>query len=170
MNNEKSLLIIDQLLNSKEPLKADKLADSLKLSRRTVFNYMKSVKNGFSSYKIKNLFTKVNNIAINDDYAVVHVTETGEAETLKPVEGIDGNEGAMNPDIPKIYNEYMDEGRVVAQMNQYLDTLQPLFGNTIWVYYLEAPSKGNMDGKAVLDRFQEDVNKFMTEKGAEGWK
>ena len=38
------------------------------------------------------------------------------------IEGIDGNEGAMNPDIPKIYNEYMDEGRVVAQMNQYLDT------------------------------------------------
>ena len=86
------------------------------------------------------------------------------------IEGIDGNEGAMNPDIPKIYNEYMEEGRVVAQMNQYLDTLQPLFGNTIWVYYLEAPSKGNMDGKAVLDRFQEDVDKFMTEKGAEGWK
>ena len=86
------------------------------------------------------------------------------------IEGIDGNEGAMNPDIPKIYNEYMEDGRVVAQMNQYLDTLQPLFGNTIWVYYLEAPSKGNMDGKAVLDRFQEDVDKFMTEKGAEGWK
>ena len=49
------------------------------------------------------------------------------------------------------------------------DKLQPLFGNTIWVYYLEAPSKGDMDGKAILDRFQEDVDKFMTEKGAEGW-
>ena len=86
------------------------------------------------------------------------------------IEGIDGNESAMNPDIPKIYNEYMKDGRVVAQMNQYIDTLQPLFGNTIWVYYLEAPSKGNMDGKDILDRFQKDVDKFMTEKGAEGWK
>ena len=86
------------------------------------------------------------------------------------IEGVDGNEEAMNPDIPKIYNEYMESGRVVAQMNQYIDTLQPLFGNTLWVYFLEAPSKGNMDGKAVLDRFQQDVNKFMTEKGAEGWK
>ena len=86
------------------------------------------------------------------------------------IEGIDGNESAMNPDIPKIYNEYMEDGRVVAQMNQYIDTLQPLFGNTIWVYYLEAPSKGNMDGKDILDRFQKDVDKFMTEKGAEGWK
>ena len=43
----------------------------------------------------------------------------------------------MNPDIPKIYNEYMKDGRVVAQMNQYIDTLQPLFGNTIWVTTLK---------------------------------
>ena len=75
----------------------------------------------------------------------------------------------MNPDIPKIYNEYMSEGRVVAQMNQYIDTLQPLFGNTLWVYFLEAPSKGHMDGAAVMERFQGDVDKFMKEKGAEGW-
>ena len=54
-------------------------------------------------------------------------------------------------------------------MNQYIDTLQPLFGNTLWVYFLEAPSKGNMDGAAVMERFQEDVDKFMKEKGAEGW-
>lgn len=86
------------------------------------------------------------------------------------IQGIDGNESAMNPDIPNIYSEYMESGRVVAQMNQYIDTLQPLFGNTLWVYFLEAPSKGNMDGAAVLDRFQKDVDKFMTEKGAEGWK
>ena len=85
------------------------------------------------------------------------------------IEGIDGNEEGMNPDIPAIYNEYMESGRVVAQMNQYIDTLQPLFGNTLWVYFLEAPSKGNMDGKAVLDRFQKDVDEFMTEKGTEGW-
>ncbi len=50
-------------------------------------------------------------------------------------------------------------------MNQYIDTLQPLFGNTLWVYFLEAPSKGNMDGAAVMERFQEDVDKFMKEKG-----
>lgn len=85
------------------------------------------------------------------------------------IEGINGNQAAMNPDIPKIYNEYMSQGRVVAQMNQYIDTLQPLFGNTLWVYFLEAPSKGNMDGAAVMERFQEDVDKFMKEKGAEGW-
>ena len=85
------------------------------------------------------------------------------------IEGVDGNQDAMNPDVLTTYNEYMDNGRVVAQMNQYIDTLQPLFGNTLWVYFLEAPSKGNMDGKAVLDRFQKDVDEFMTEKGVEGW-
>ncbi len=84
-------------------------------------------------------------------------------------EGINGNEEQMNPAIPEIYNQYVSEGKVVAQMNQYIDTLQPLFGNTLWVYFLDAPAKGEMDGAAVMDRFQEDVDKFMIEKKAEGW-
>lgn len=84
-------------------------------------------------------------------------------------EGVDGNQTAMNPVIGQIYQDYFDKGKVVAQMNQYIDTLQPLFGNTLWVYFLEAPSKGNMDGAAVMDRFQQDVDKFMTEKKADGW-
>lgn len=84
-------------------------------------------------------------------------------------EGVNGNKEAMNPAIMQIYNDYFDKGKVVAQMNQYLDTLQPLFGNTLWVYFLEAPSKGNMDGKAVMERFQKDVDKFMKEKQAPGW-
>ncbi len=86
------------------------------------------------------------------------------------IEGIDGNEGAHESDIPKIYNEYMDEGREVAQMNQYLDTLQHCleiqFGFTIWKLHL----KEIWMEKLFLDRFQEDVDKFMTEKRAEGWK
>lgn len=85
------------------------------------------------------------------------------------IKGIDGNEKKLNTAIPEIYKEYFDKGKVVAQMNQYIDKLQPLFGNTLWVYFLEAPSKGNMDGKAVMDRFQADVDYFMKEKKAEGW-
>lgn len=85
------------------------------------------------------------------------------------IDGIDGNVESLNPAIPQIYKDYFDKGKVVAQMNQYIDTLQPLFGNTLWVYFLEAPAKGNMDGKAVMNRFQKDVDKFMTEKKAEGW-
>lgn len=85
------------------------------------------------------------------------------------IEGIDGNEEKLNPAIPQIYKDYFDKGKVVAQMNQYIDTLQPLFGNTLWVYFLEAPAKGNMDGNAVMNRFQEDVDNFMKEKKADGW-
>lgn len=53
--------------------------------------YMKSVKNGFSSYNNRSVTTKILNIAVNDDYAVVHVCENGEAETLKPCAQVEGN-------------------------------------------------------------------------------
>ena len=54
-------------------------------------------------------------------------------------------------------------------MNEHWNAIQPLFATKLWVYYLEAPSKGNMDGKAILERFQEDVAQYMTEKKSEGW-
>lgn len=43
--------------------------------------YMKSMKSGFTSYENRKVTTKINSISVNDNYAVVHVTENGEAET-----------------------------------------------------------------------------------------
>ncbi|MGN0014071.1 MAG: nuclear transport factor 2 family protein, partial [Candidatus Gastranaerophilaceae bacterium] len=53
--------------------------------------YMKSVKNGFESYNARSVTTKILSIAVNDDFAVVHVCESGEAETTKPAAQIEGN-------------------------------------------------------------------------------
>jgi len=52
--------------------------------------YMKSLKSGFDTYSNRTVTTKINSISVNDDYAIVHVTENGEAETLKPTANIEG--------------------------------------------------------------------------------
>lgn len=80
---------------------------------------------------------------------------------------VDG--GKMNEDVLKLYNDYTKQDKLVGEMNIFLNDIQPLYNSTLWVYYLEAPSKGEMDGNGLLDRFQEDVNKFMKEKQAPGF-
>ena len=104
--------------------------------------YMKSVKNGFSSYTIKNLFTKVNNIAINDDYAVVHVTETGEAETLKPVDGIEGN-GLIISSADVYYHLKKENGKwKIASANIIDETCSILYGAAKSIYFsINVPSQ-----------------------------
>ncbi|MFV0466148.1 MAG: ABC transporter substrate-binding protein [Lachnospiraceae bacterium] len=82
-------------------------------------------------------------------------------------EGVDG--GEINEEVLDLYNEYQDTGKLIGEMNAYLNDLQPLFSSSLWVYYLEAPSKGNMDAEALLERFQEDINKYMKEKQAPGF-
>lgn len=104
--------------------------------------YLKSVKNGFSSYTIKNLFTKINNIAINDDYAIVHVTETGEAETLKPIDGIDGN-GLIISSADVYYHLKKQNGKwKIASANIIDETCSILYGTAKSIYFsLNVPSQ-----------------------------
>lgn len=85
------------------------------------------------------------------------------------LEGVNGNQQQFSSSVNEIYEDYVGSGRTVTEMNEHWGTIQPLFATKLWVYYLEAPSKGNMDGKAILERFQEDVAQYMTEKKAEGW-
>lgn len=44
--------------------------------------FLKSMKTGFSLYENKKMNTKINSISVNDNYAVVHVSENGEADTI----------------------------------------------------------------------------------------
>lgn len=107
-----------------------------------VETYFKSVKNGFSSYKVKNLFTKVNNIAINDDYAVVHVTETGEAETLKPVDGIAGNGLIISTADIYYYLKRKGGKWKIASANIMDETCSILYGTAKSVYFsINVPSQ-----------------------------
>jgi len=83
------------------------------------------------------------------------------------LEGVDGGEvPAYRQDL---YDEYVVSGRMVSEMNRPLTPLGSLYGSTLWIYYQEAPGNENMDGYAVLERFQADVDKFMQEQQAPGW-
>lgn len=145
---QKEILNIFKKLDSyteKQDLKKLKLLyseDYVNNDGYDIDTYMKSVKNGFSSYKIKNLFTKVNNIAINDDYAVVHVTETGEAETLKPVEGIDGNGLIISTADVYYYLKRQNGKWKIASTNIMDETCSILYGAARSVYFsINVPSQ-----------------------------
>lgn len=145
---QKEILNIFKKLDSyseKQDLKKLKLLysdDFVNNDGYDIDTYLKSVKNGFSSYKVKNLFTKVNNIAINDDYAVVHVTETGEAETLKPVEGISGN-GLIISTADVYYYLKRENGKwKIASSNIMDETCSILYGSAKSVYFsINVPSQ-----------------------------
>lgn len=81
-------------------------------------------------------------------------------------DGADG--GKMNQEVLDLYNKYVDEGKIVGEMNNYLVDLQPLYKTTLWVYYLDAPGKG-LTGEELLKNFQKDVNAYMKEKQAPGF-
>lgn len=83
---------------------------------------------------------------------------------------IDGVNGGELPEYAQaIYDEYVLGGRMIAEMNLFLNPLGATYGSTLWVYYQEAPSKGNMDGEAVLDRWWDDVVRYMKEQKAPGF-
>ncbi len=84
-------------------------------------------------------------------------------------EGVDGRREDMDETVQQIYADYVDQGKTVTEFDQSFNDVQPLFANTLWQYFLEAPYKGNMTGAEVMDRFQQDIDKYQTEKKVEGW-
>ncbi len=84
-------------------------------------------------------------------------------------EGVDGRREDMDETVQQIYADYVDQGKTVTEFDQSFNDVQPLFANTLWQYFLEAPYKGDMTGAEVMDRFQQDIDKYQTEKKVEGW-
>ncbi len=84
-------------------------------------------------------------------------------------EGVNGQRDQMDETVQQIYADYIDAGKTVTEFDQSFNDVQPLFSSTLWQYFLEAPYKGNMTGAEVMDRFQEDIDKYQTENQVEGW-
>ena len=47
--------------------------------------------------------------------------------------------------------------------------LNALFESTLYVYYVDAPAKGDMDGAQIMEKFQGDFEQYMKDQGAEGF-
>ncbi len=82
---------------------------------------------------------------------------------------VDGRREQMDETVQQIYAEYVDAGKTVTEFDQSFNDVQPLFANTLWQYFLEAPYKGDMTGADVMNKFQEDVEKYQKENGVPGW-
>ena len=98
------------------------------------------------------------------DYASMYFKGRPGYPGLKDVSGGDLPEYAVD-----MYNDYVLTGKMVNEMNIPMNPLNSIFGSTLWVYYQEAPSKGNMDAYGILERWQKDIEKYMTEQKAPGW-
>jgi len=118
------------------------------------------------SKNTKNLDTikKVFDLWSQPDYGDLYFAKRPGFPNIK---GINGYQEKMNKSITSTYDQYVKAGKTVSEMNQYLNTVQPLFGSTLWVYFEEAPSKG-LTGADVMNKFQGDVSKFMAENKAKG--
>ncbi len=82
-------------------------------------------------------------------------------------EGVNG--GDMNEDVRATYDEYVAAGTIVPEMNSHWGAIESLFSDYLWAYYAEALVGTDMTGADVLDKFQEDFDKFMANNGVEGF-
>ena len=82
-------------------------------------------------------------------------------------EGVDG--GPVPSYMENIYETYIQPGKAIPEFNYYVMDLNALCESTPYVYYVDAPARGNMDGAAILAQFQTDFEQFMKDQGAEGF-
>ncbi len=114
--------------------------------------------------KDKELVKEVLEIFSRPEYAKLYFNDRPGFPALNDVDG-----GKLKDYAQNVYNDYVLKGKMVNEMNLFLNPLSSLNGSTLWVYYQEAPVTGEMNGYQLLERFQKDVDKFMKEQKAPGW-
>lgn len=72
--------------------------------------------------------------------------------------GVSG--GEMHPEVAALFAEYTGD-KMVNEMNLHWAIMEPLFSDYLWRYYAEALNDKDMTSVELLDKFQEDFDKFM---------
>lgn len=122
---------------------------------------------GFVVYKnSKNLETvkKILNLWSTPEYANLYFADRPAFPAFK---GVDG--GPVPSYLTEINETYIKSGNTVPEFNYYVMDLNPLFESTLYIYYTDAPAKGNYSGKAILDKFQKDFEQYMKDMGKENF-
>ena len=122
---------------------------------------------GFVAYKNSenlDVVKKIFDLWSTPEYANLYFADR---PAFPAFQGVDGGKG---PDyLAEINENYIKEGKAIPEFNYYVMTLNPLFESSLYVYYVDAPAKGTMDGKAVMEKFQKDYEQYMKDQGAEGF-
>ncbi|MEG0180174.1 MAG: carbohydrate ABC transporter substrate-binding protein, partial [Oscillospiraceae bacterium] len=71
--------------------------------------------------------------------------------------------------LTSINDNYIKTGKAVPEFNYYVMNLNTLCESSLYVYYVDAPAKGNMDGKAIMAKFQKDFEQYMKDQSAAGF-
>lgn len=122
---------------------------------------------GFVTYKnSKNLDTvkKVFDLWSTPEYANLYFADR---PAFPAYTGVDG--GPVPAYLTEINEKYIKTGKAVPEFNYYVMPLNTLCESSLYVYYVDAPAKGNMDGKAMMEKFQKDFEQYMKDQGAEGF-
>ena len=107
---------------------------------------------------------KVFNLWATPEYANLYFEDR---PAFPAFEGVDG--GPVPSYMENIYETYIQPGKAIPEFNYYVMDLNALCESTPYVYYVDAPARGNMDGAAILAQFQTDFEQFMKDQGAEGF-
>ena len=122
---------------------------------------------GFVAYKNSenlDVVKKIFDLWSTPEYANLYFADR---PAFPAFQGVDG--GKVPDYLAEINENYIKEGNAIPEFNYYVMTLNPLFESSLYVYYVDAPAKGTMDGKAVMEKFQKDYEQYMKDQGAEGF-
>lgn len=122
---------------------------------------------GFVAYKNSenlDVVKKIFDLWSTPEYANLYFADR---PAFPAFQGVDG--GKVPYYLAEINENYIKEGKAIPEFNYYVMTLNPLFESSLYVYYVDAPAKGTMDGKAVMEKFQKDYEQYMKDQGAEGF-
>lgn len=123
---------------------------------------------GFSIYKdSKNIETAKEVLRLFSDPEYGNLWYIEGRQGFPALKGIDA--GEINPDAKALYQEYQSKNALVNEMNNHWSPIKALQSGTLWVYYQEA-AQGKMTGAELLERFQKDIDSFMKEQNAPGFK
>ena len=122
---------------------------------------------GFVAYKNSenlDVVKKIFDLWSTPEYANLYFADR---PAFPAFQGVDG--GKVPDYLAEINENYIKEGKAIPEFNYYVMTLNTLFESSLYVYYVDAPAKGTMDGKAVMEKFQKDYEQYMKDQGAEGF-
>ena len=122
---------------------------------------------GFVAYKNSenlDVVKKIFDLWSTPEYANLYFADR---PAFPAFQGVDG--GKVPDYLAEINENYIKEGKAIPEFNYYVMTLNPLFESSLYVYYVDAPAKGTLDGKAVMEKFQKDYEQYMKDQGAEGF-
>lgn len=122
---------------------------------------------GFVVYKnSKNLDTvkRVLDLWSTPEYANLYFEGNPGFPAFKDVDG-----GMLPEYLAEVNEKYISKGKAVPEFNYYTMPINALCDSTLYVYYIEAPAKGNMDGAAIMEKFQRDFEQYMQDQGVAGF-